>query len=176
MRKAIGEIFVRISCLPVDVFGSLVLIALTAIWGEGGAPHWRQGILVGHLREGCWFDRTPYRRRLAFTFGHCVLFKGGAARQRIWTHQRIHVDQAEAACAASFLLALPFVPHWPWAALIVWSLGYPWAIIAAGLVAWLRGGDPHRDSVHERAAYALDGQIESDQSITRRSYRPDMKA
>ena len=176
MRKITGEIFVRLACLPVDLFGALVLTTLTALWGEGGRPHWRQGILVGHLNEGSWFDRTAYRKRLAFTFGHTVLFKGGAARQRIWTHQRIHVDHAEAACVASFLLALTFVPSWPWAALIVWSFGYPWLIVASGLVAWLRGGDTHRDSILERAAYSLDGQIESDQSITRRSYRPDMKA
>lgn len=169
--RLLGVVVVRALCLPSDIAGWLVVLCAHALWGNRGSLGLRDGILVSEMAVGAWPARTWFKQWAGVTIGHAVLFGGGRARERVWNHEKVHVDQCEAAHCASALAAIGALALGaPWTALLVWSLGYGGMVLGGIAAAWMRGGDPYYDSAHERAAYALDGQ--GDAEVTRRSRRP----
>jgi hypothetical protein len=173
-RLSLGSVLVRFACVPIDAAGFLFVAIVGGLFGE--QLSFRSGVLTGELLRDSWPARSWFRNRIALTVGHAVLFAPARATQRAWTHQRVHVDQAEAVGLSALLVAIPvaFV-SWP-AALALWSASGFASVVGAAIVAWLRGGHAHHDSVHERAAYALDGMIDSDRDVTRRSFQPNLRA
>jgi hypothetical protein len=66
----------------------------------------------------------------AITFGHVVLARDAESLERTRVHERVHVRQCER-----------------------WGPVFIPAYLTASLIAWLRGGNAHRDNRFEREAY-----------------------
>jgi hypothetical protein len=119
--------------LPVTLPG--LLLALLAR-GSGGAAQRVDGVLEA---AGGWPARVLQRgfpfsgAVMAMTLGHVVLGVSPAALRATRLHERAHVRQFER-----------------WGVLLL--LAYP----LAGLIAWLRGGNPYRDNWFEREARAAE--------------------
>jgi hypothetical protein len=119
--------------LPVTLLGMLaVLIARSS----GGVVQRVDGVLES---AGGWPARVlqwgfPFGGAVAaITLGHVVVGVSLDALTKTRAHERAHVRQFER-----------------WGALLL--VLYP----LAGLIAWLRGGDPYRDNVFEREARAAE--------------------
>ncbi|MGE5319284.1 MAG: hypothetical protein ACM3KD_03815 [Hyphomicrobiaceae bacterium] len=133
--------------LPVTLLG--VLVALIAR-GSGGALHRVDGVLEAAGGWPAWLLRRGFPCSgavAAITLGHVVVGVSSAALAATRNHERAHVRQFER-----------------WGVLLL--LLYP----LAGLLAWLRGGDPYRDNLFEREARAAEfaAQSKPDQSGTAR--------
>ncbi len=119
--------------LPVTLLG--LVIALVAR-GSGGTLQRVEGVLEAAggwpawvLRRGFPFSGTV----AAITLGHVVLGVSSGALTATRAHERAHVRQFER-----------------WGALLL--VLYP----LAGLLAWVRGGNPYRDNLFEREARAAE--------------------
>lgn len=159
------------ACLPPDAFGAAVVLVAYALQGARGTIGQRDGILVAELREDSWLARVVFPRRAAIALGHAVLFGPHRARERWWKHERVRIEQGEAAqCASALAAVVACLFGAPvFACYVVWALGSALAALGASLAAWLRGSDPYFGNVQVRAAFALDG---ADDGDTRRSRRP----
>jgi len=119
--------------LPVTLLG--MLVALTAR-SSGGLLQRVDGVLEA---AGGWPARVlrhgfPFSGAVAaITLGHVVVGVSLDALTATRAHERAHVRQFER-----------------WGALML--VLYP----LAGLIAWLRGGNPYRDNVFEREARAAE--------------------
>jgi len=119
--------------LPVTLLG--MLVALTAR-SSGGLLQRVDGVLEA---AGGWPARVlrhgfPFSGAVAaITLGHVVVGVSLDALTATRAHEREHVRQFER-----------------WGALML--VLYP----LAGLIAWLRGGNPYRDNVFEREARAAE--------------------
>jgi len=118
---------------PVTLLG--VLIALAAR-GSGGTLHCVEGVLevaggwpARVLRRGFPFSGPV----AALTLGHVVVGVSSGTLMATRIHERTHVRQFE---------------RWGVLLLVLYPL--------AGLIAWLRGGDPYRDNLFEREARATE--------------------
>lgn len=119
--------------LPVTLFGVLLAWLARASGGE-----WRRvdGVLEASggwpakvLRAGLPFSGAV----AAITLGHVVLGAGSGDLEATRVHERAHVRQFE---------------RWGVLMLVLYPL--------AGLLAWMRGGDPYRDNPFEREARAAE--------------------
>jgi hypothetical protein len=119
--------------LPATLVG--VLLALLAR-SSGGMLQWVDGVLEA---AGGWPARVLRRgfpfcgAVAAITLGHVVVGVSRGALAATRAHERAHVKQFER-----------------WGALML--VLYP----IAGLIAWLRGGNPYRDNYFEREARATE--------------------
>ena len=119
--------------LPVTLLG--MLVALIAR-GSGGALEQVDGVLES---AGGWPAKVlqrgfPFSGAVAaITLGHVVVGVSLAALTATRAHERAHVKQFER-----------------WGALLL--VLYP----LAGLLAWVRGGNPYRDNLFEREARAAE--------------------
>jgi len=119
--------------LPVTLLG--ILVALTAR-GSGGLLQRVDGVLES---AGGWPARMlqygfPFSGAVAaITLGHVVVGVSLDALTATRAHERAHVRQFE---------------RWGVLLLVLYPL--------AGLIAWLRGGNPYRDNVFEREARAAE--------------------
>ena len=119
--------------LPATLVG--VLLALLAR-SSGGMLQWVDGVLEA---AGGWPARVLRRgfpfcgAVAAITLGHVVVGVSRGALAATRAHERAHVRQFER-----------------WGALML--VLYP----IAGLIAWLRGGNPYRDNYFEREARATE--------------------
>jgi hypothetical protein len=114
---------------PVSLLG--LLLAAPALLGVGRVRV-RTGVLEvwGGPAGRLLACSLPFSGPVAaITFGHVVLARDARALRQTRRHERVHVAQY-ARWGALFLLAYPL----------------------AGLLAWLRGGDPYRDNPFEVAA------------------------
>jgi hypothetical protein len=170
-RRVLGAILIRFACLPPDAAGWLLVLLAHVLWGQRGSFGLRNGILVTELRRDAWPARIWFNGWAGIAIGHAVLFGAGRSRERNWKHERVRIDQCEAMqCAAAIAALLVFaICHVTIAAILVWSLGHAFAVLGGCAAAWLRCGNAYFDSVHVRAAYALEG---CDDDDTRRSRRP----
>ena len=92
------------------------------------------GVIEIHGPALAWALRTltPWcGGAVAITFGHVVLARDQTALDSTRTHERVHVRQYE-----------------------VWGPFFIPAYLAAGVWAWLRGGDAYYDNPFEREAFA----------------------
>ena len=119
--------------LPVTLLG--MLVALMAR-GSGGVLQRVDGVLEASggwpakvLRRGFPFSGAV----AAITIGHVVVGESLDALHTTRAHERAHVRQFE---------------RWGVLLLVLYPL--------AGLVAWVRGGDPYRDNRFEREARAAE--------------------
>jgi len=114
---------------PVTLLG--VLVALAAR-GSGGAMRQVEGVLETAGGWPAWVLRRgfPFSGPVAaITLGHVVLGVSPSALAATRVHERAHVRQFE---------------RWGVLLLVLYPL--------AGLLAWLRGGNPYRDNLFEREA------------------------
>ena len=125
--------------LPVTLFG--MLVALIAR-GSGGALQRVDGVLevaggwpARVLRRGFPFSGAV----AAITLGHVVVGASSADLEATRVHERAHVRQFE-----------------KWGVLLL--LLYP----LAGLLAWVRGGNPYRDNVFECEARAAESAVHAE--------------
>ncbi|MEW6120948.1 MAG: hypothetical protein AB1593_12755 [Pseudomonadota bacterium] len=120
--------------LPVTLLGALLAWLARASGGE-----WRcvDGVLEA---AGGWPARMlrrgfPFSGAVAaITLGHVVLGASTRDLEATRVHERAHVRQFE---------------RWGVLMLVLYPL--------AGLLAWMRGGDPYRDNSFERDARAAEG-------------------
>ncbi|ODU99440.1 MAG: hypothetical protein ABT23_13755 [Thiobacillus sp. SCN 63-57] len=129
--------------LPVTLLG--VLAALAAR-GSGGAVRQVEGVLEAAGGWPAWVLRRgfPFSGPVAaITLGHVVLGVSSSVLAATRMHERAHVRQFER--WGVFLLML-----------------YP----LAGLLAWLRGGNPYCDNLFEREARMAEV---AGQEVSRRS-------
>ncbi|MBS0328817.1 hypothetical protein [Thiobacillus sp.] len=129
--------------LPVTLLG--VLAALAAR-GSGGAIRQVEGVLEVAGGWPAWVLRRGFPFSgpvVAITLGHVVLGVSSSVLAATRMHERAHVRQFER--WGVFLLML-----------------YP----LAGLLAWLRGGNPYRDNLFEREARMAEV---AGQEVSRRS-------
>ena len=118
---------------PVTLIG--LLIALVAR-SSGGTLHREEGVLEA---AGGWPARVlrrgfPFSGAVAaITLGHVVLGVSSGALTATRAHERAHVSQFE---------------RWGVLLLVLYPL--------AGMLAWLRGGNPYRDNPFEREARAAE--------------------
>ena len=125
--------------LPVTLLG--VLIALVSR-GSGGSLQRVEGVLevaggwpAGVLRRGFPFSGAV----AALTLGHVVVGVSLNALTATRAHERAHVRQFE---------------RWGVLLLVLYPL--------AGLLAWVRGGNPYRDNLFEREARAAESVARSE--------------
>lgn len=132
--------------LPVTLPGALVALVAR---GSGGTLLKVDGVLEA---AGGWPARVlrhgfPFSGPVAaITLGHVVLGVSPGALDATRAHERAHVRQFER-----------------WGVLLL--MLYP----LAGLLAWLRGGNPYRDNPFEREALAA----EASWRRTSGRFRPD---
>jgi hypothetical protein len=112
-----------------------LLLALLALAG-GARARWVEGQLeVAGARRLQAFGRwSPVRDLAAITLGHVILGRDHATLCRWRRHEQVHVRQ-----------------HERWGVLF-WPL-----YLAAGVLAWWRGGDAYRDNPFEVEARRADG-------------------
>ncbi|MBT9568615.1 MAG: hypothetical protein IV085_09995 [Thiobacillus sp.] len=116
---------------PVTLLGLLIVLIARL---SGGDAKRVDGVLES---AGGWPARAlsrgfPFSGPVAaLTLGHVVIGASAASLEGTRAHERVHVRQFER-----------------WGALML--VLYP----LAGLVAWMRGGDPYRDNRFEREARA----------------------
>lgn len=125
MRRSLRYLW----ALPVTLLG--VLVALAAR-GSGGAIRQVEGVLEVAGGWPAWVLRRGFPFSgpvVAITLGHVVLGVSSSVLAATRMHERAHVRQFER--WGVFLLML-----------------YP----LAGLLAWLRGGNPYCDNLFEREA------------------------
>lgn len=119
--------------LPVSLLGMLVvLIARTS----GGAVQRVDGVLEAAGGWPAWMLRRgfPFSGPVAaITLGHVVVGLSLDALTATRAHERAHVRQFE---------------RWGVLLLVLYPL--------AGLLAWVKGGNPYRDNVFEREARAVE--------------------
>jgi hypothetical protein len=119
--------------LPVTLLGMLVALISR---GSGGALERVDGVLES---AGGWPARVlrrgfPFSGAVAaVTLGHVVVGVSLAALTATRAHERAHVRQFE---------------RWGVLLLVLYPL--------AGLLAWVRGGNPYRDNLFEREARAAE--------------------
>jgi hypothetical protein len=119
--------------LPVTLIGILVVLIARS---SGGVQQRVDGVLEAAGGWPAWVLRRgfPFSGSVAaITLGHVVVGVSLAALDATRTHERAHVRQFER-----------------WGVLMV--VLYP----LAGLLAWLRGGNPYIDNVFEREARAAE--------------------
>ena len=118
---------------PVTLLG--MLVALLA-WGSGGTLQWTEGVLEAAGGWPAWVLRRgfPFSGAVAaLTLGHVVVGESSSALNATRIHERAHVRQFE---------------RWGVLLLVLYPL--------AGLIAWVRGGNPYRDNLFEREARATE--------------------
>ncbi len=149
MRKYILIPFI----LPSFLIGYLCVALFTAIF----AAHKLR--LRGWVLEAQWRPWAAKRWHYSTTFGQAVIYQPQwrsewpAPLTRVEKHELVHVRQNQDYAVLAFLLALFCLPAWG-KALAVWILGSSLWFVVNGLNATLRGGNPYRDTEHERSAYA----------------------
>ena len=119
--------------LPVTLLGLLVALLVCV---TGGAVSRKEGVLEAAGGWPAWVLRRgfPFSGSVAaITLGHVVVGVSVEALAATRVHERVHVRQFEQ-WGVLFLLAYPL----------------------AGIVAWIRGGDPYRDNRFEREARAAE--------------------
>ena len=119
--------------LPVTLIGILVVLIARS---SGGVQQRVDGVLEAAGGWPAWVLRRgfPFSGSVAaITLGHVVVGVSLAALDATRAHERAHVRQFER-----------------WGVLMV--VLYP----LAGLLAWLRGGNPYIDNVFEREARAAE--------------------
>ncbi len=120
--------------LPNTLLGvSLVPVALLS----GGRVQLVEGVLEVHGRAIAWLLRRAVPlagRAQAITIGHVVLGRDAAALDRCRVHEQAHVRQYE-----------------------TWGPFFLPAYFVAGLLAYLRGGNPYWDNPFERDARRAEG-------------------
>ena len=176
--------------LPADIlWGWPIILLIRLLWGKNF--EWESEALVCDLRPESWPARTWYTRWGGTTLSpHAIFYKDGLRNSPgkpwagIQVHEHVHVEQGEASCLRSFLVALgtsvlllTLGHSWPalWAGLILWILGYPLMGIANWGTAWLRGEEPYEGSNHEESAYAQGEIFERDRNAElRRAARAKM--
>lgn len=107
-----------------------------ALFAGRGSRHLQAGVLeVSGPRVAKWLALPWYRRHgfAAVTIGHVIFARDRHVAQRYRAHELEHVRQ-----------------HERWGPLLL-----P-AYLIAGLVAWLKGGDPYFDNAFEKAARAAE--------------------
>lgn len=119
--------------LPVTLLGLLVALIARA---SGGDFHRVDGVL--EAAGGCpaWVLRRgfPFSGSVAaITLGHVVVGVSSNALAATRKHERAHVKQFE---------------RWGVLLLVLYPL--------AGVLAWMRGGNPYRDNLFEREARAAE--------------------
>lgn len=118
---------------PVTLAG--LMLVLVALLG-GARARWVEGQLevagAHRLRAfGCW----PLVRNFgAITLGHVILGRDHATLRRWRRHEQVHVRQYER-----------------------WGVLFGPLYLAAGALAWWRGGDAYRDNPFEVEARQADG-------------------
>lgn len=125
------RVLVLVWAFPVTLLG--LLIVLIARFSGGDAKR-VDGVLesAGGWPASVLCRGFPFSGPVAaLTLGHVVIGASVASLESTRAHERVHVRQFER-----------------WGALML--VLYP----LAGLVAWVRGGDPYRDNRFEREARA----------------------
>lgn len=135
-------------------------VLLLALAGAARNLRWEPtGVLTA-----VWRDWAARRWRYSTTLGRGIIYQENdrAAAGEPWTsiqqHEHVHVRQVEDAMLLSLVLGAVVygVTANLWLGLSLWWSGGGWQLPNFA-TAWLRGGDPYRDSEHERAAYAETG-------------------
>lgn len=138
-----------LTILPDILFGILFLLLYMI---AGKSIQWDHGLVVTIDRDS-WFRRCIIGRFNGGALAHHVWVLDGAPG-RVMRHEKIHVEQFEVAiimglvCGAVSLDLITF--------LILWVLSSPLLVISGWFVAWIRGEDIYRGSMHEESAYALE--------------------
>lgn len=156
---------------PFDLPVWLVWLGLWALWGE--KLRWEEGSLVFNWKQDSWPARTWYKEWGGTAIGHAVFYNWYVSEETdpekwepIKVHEHKHVEQYEASMLGSFILgSLAFIVdaaqgNWLAGVLLggaIWFGGYLWMGGPNWLLAWVRGKDPYRGSLHEEAAYHADG-------------------
>lgn len=116
--------------LPITLFGA----ALGLIILMFGGTFRRQGIALegsgGPAAAILWLF-NPRGRIEAITLGHVIIARNAARADALRSHEHAHVRQYER-----------------------WGILFPFAYLAAGAWAYLRGGCAYRDNCFEREARA----------------------
>lgn len=137
--------------LPTDLIGWLVMLFVARVWGSGW-PQWSDGALTAVMRADSWPMRTWYKQWGGTTIGHAIMLAPMMAPSVV-THERVHVEQAEANALCAAAVGLTLIGSSWVAALLVW-ITLPWCIYAAAtLCAILRGENGYRGNYLEEAAY-----------------------
>jgi len=158
MRKYVLLPFI----LPSFLVGYACVALFTAIF----AAHKLK--LAGWVLEAQWRPWAAKRWHYSTTFGQAVIYhpdhllRVAGLPSRLEMHEHVHVRQNQDYAVLAFILALFCLPSWG-KALAVWIIGSSLWFAVNALTALLRGGDPYRDSEHERAAYAQTDLIEISQ-------------
>lgn len=144
---------------PTALASWLVVLMVRSI--VGGVLRWEDGrVLTLMLPEG-----TRVMRYLGITLGYGVVYAPGRRSPPYlpWSetqrHEHVHVKQFEGWATAGALTALVVagLTGSALASLVVWALAPAVAWCGYTVAAWLRGGHPYWDAVHEEAARAIAG-------------------
>ena len=76
---------------------------------------------------------NPWAQIGAITFGHVIIARDATTAATLRTHEQVHVRQYER-----------------------WGIFFPFAYVAASVIAAIRGGDAYRDNVFEVEAFAAE--------------------
>lgn len=144
----------------LDVFALLAALVVRALWGVSLTLS--RGALVVLLRPSARLA-APGAHWLGLCLGHVIFV--AVPRADVEAHERVHVEQFEAAGLLGLLIAvvvalMGWSPVTSAAALALWVL-FPLATYGAGAVAaWLRGEQLYRGNHLEEAAYdATDDEV-----------------
>ena len=115
----------------------LGLLLVPVAWCSGGTIELVHGVLEVHGRFIAWLLRRMVPLpggAAALTLGHVVIGRDTPTLAACRRHEAVHVAQYER-----------------------WGPFFIPAYFMASAIAYLRGGDPYRDNVFERAAFMQEG-------------------
>lgn len=106
-----------------------------------------------------WTDWAVKKWRYSTTLGRGIIYQPGWRMpptrhpSRIQLHEHVHIRQIEDLMLLGFIIGVIAAFFNPWFGLILWWSSGMWQL-PNFITAWLRDGDPYRDSEHERSAYS----------------------
>ena len=144
----------RYALIPTSLPGyieGLLFILLAHVFFLAEGIQWDKEHLYFKSTWRPWVEKHWH---YSTTLGHGTIYQSKAG-DRIHQHEPIHIRQIDDMLILSFIIGIlcGAAAGSFWWFLGIWCSGIAWQL-PNFLTAWLRGGDPYRDSEHERSAYA----------------------
>lgn len=153
--RIVAQGFLYLITLPLNIVGWVTVLICRAAWGRD--LKWKDNVLTMTFKPDSWMMKNWYKNWGGSTLGHAIIMAPADefGTNSVWTHELVHVEQAQAKGLLATIIALAVLPFSWWMALLIWALLPTLDYVCAGLVALLRGEKSfYRGNTQEESARA----------------------